>query len=107
MEKGTIQSYKDLHVWQKSIDLVVRVYHIVGEFPPEERFVLGRQMRRAAVSVPSNIAEGQARRHTAELHTQMILAQRLEFLGDGELKTIEGEITELRKMLITLFNRLK
>ncbi|MBA3607931.1 MAG: four helix bundle protein [Chthoniobacterales bacterium] len=92
MEKKT-QSYKDLVVWQKGIALAKLVYQITVEFPTEEKFGLVSQMRRAAVSVPSNIAEGQARHTTgefiqfishaegsvAELNTQLILAVELQF----------------------------
>ena len=56
-----IKSYKDLTVWQKAMDLVVEIYRIVKILPPEERYALSDQMRRAAVSIPSNIAEGNAR----------------------------------------------
>src|SRR4029077_13405925 len=87
------QNYKDLIVWQKAIELAKVIYKLTWTFPPEERFGLISQMRRAAVSIPSNIAEGQARRTTpefvqfishaegsaAELDTQIILAVELQF----------------------------
>jgi len=60
-------SYRDLVVWQKGILLVKEVYKVTGAFPSEEKYGLASQMRRAAVSIPSNIAEGQARRTTGEL----------------------------------------
>jgi len=65
MNKST-QSYKDLVVWQKGIQLAKQIYGLTRAFPNEERFGLTSQMRRAAVSIPSNIAEGQARRTTPE-----------------------------------------
>src|SRR6266850_2899662 len=92
MEKKT-QSYKDLVVWQKGIEIAKLVYQLTARFPAEEKFGLISQMRRAAVSIPSNIAEGQARHTTgefiqfishaegsvAELETQLILSIELGF----------------------------
>ena len=88
------QSYKDLLVWQKGISLAKMIYELTRAFPAEEKFGLISQMRRAAVSIPSNIAEGQARHTTgefvqfvshaegsaAELDTQLILSVELDFL---------------------------
>ena len=88
-----MQTYKDLVVWQKSITLVVEIYAITALFPSEEKFGLVSQMRRAAVSIPSNIAEGYARKNRkenaqfiniafgsgAELETQIIIAKRVNF----------------------------
>lgn len=88
------QSYKDLIVWQKSIALCTEVYKLSGKFPRSELYSLTDQMKRAAVSVSSNIAEGQARQHLgeflqflavanaslAELDTQRIIASNLEFI---------------------------
>ncbi len=91
---STLKSYRDLEVWSKSIDLVAQIYRASKAFPPDERFGLTSQVRRAAVSVPSNIAEGAARTTTgeylqglsvasgslAEVETQIIVANRLEML---------------------------
>lgn len=88
-----INSYEDLLVWQKGITLVKQIYRITEHFPENEKFGLFSQMRRASVSIPSNIAEGQARRTTpdfvkfisiaegslAELHTQVIIAFELGY----------------------------
>lgn len=93
------QNYKDLVVWQKGIQLAKRIYAVTRGFPSEERFGLTSQMRRAAVSIPSNIAEGQARHTTqefiqfvshaegsaAELDTQIILAVELSFVAKRTL----------------------
>src|SRR5678816_2669002 len=93
MKPNTTRSYKDLVVWQKGIALAKLVYQLTNRFPREEKFGLVSQMRRAAVSVPSNIAEGQARHTTgefiqfishaegsvAELDTQLILSIEVEF----------------------------
>src|SRR3981081_1621826 len=92
MEKKT-QNYKDLVVWQKGISLAKATYQLTTKFPGEEKFELVSQMRRAAISIPSNIAEGQARHttgefvqfishaegSTAELETQLILSIELGF----------------------------
>lgn len=119
--KRSLRSYKDLLVWQKSIALVKRVYHLTRSFPDEEKFGLVSQMRRAAVSIPSNIAEGQAR-HTpkefvnfishsegsvAELETQVILAIELEFCTGTDTREITDLTTEMSKMLDSLRRRLE
>ncbi len=89
-----LKSYKDLIVWQKAIDLVILVYRRTAAFPKEEVYGLRQQIRRAAVSVPSNIAEGQCRSSTrdflnflaiargslGEVETQLTIAERLEYL---------------------------
>src|SRR6266404_8562931 len=101
MEKKP-QNYKDLVVWQKGIELAKIVYRLSARFPGEEKFGLVAQMRRAAISIPSNIAEGQARRTTgefiqfishaegslAEVDTQLILSIELKFCrrADGEFE---------------------
>ncbi len=110
---GKAQSYRDLLVWQKGIALAKMVYKLTAEFPSEEKFGLISQMRRAAVSVPSNIAEGQARHTTgefilfishaegslAELDTQLTLAAELNFLTAIQTKPCADSISELRRML--------
>lgn len=110
---GKAQSYRDLLVWQKGISLAKLIYKLSAEFPSEEKFGLISQMRRAAVSVPSNIAEGQARHTTgefilfishaesslAELDTQLILALELNFLTTVQVKPCADSISELRRML--------
>ena len=110
---GKAQSYRDLLVWPKSMTLVKVIYKLTAEFPSEGKFGLISQMRRAAVSVPSNIAEGQARNTTgefvlfishaegslAELDTQLILAVDLGFLTTAKTKSPSDSIEELRRML--------
>jgi four helix bundle protein len=110
---GKPQSYRDLLVWQKSIALAKVIYKLTAEFPSEEKFGLISQMRRAAVSVPSNIAEGQARNTTgefvqfishaegslAELDTQLTLAVEFNFLTADKVKSCADSIDELRRML--------
>jgi four helix bundle protein len=111
--KDKPRSYHDLLVWQKGISLAQTVYKLTAELPPEEKFGLIAQMRRAAVSVPSNIAEGQARNTTgefvqfishaegslAELDTQLIIAAQLGFVAKDKIKPCADSIDELRRML--------
>lgn len=111
-QKNGAQSYRDLLVWQKSMTLAKEIYKLTAEFPPEEKFGLISQMRRAAVSIPSNIAEGQARNTTgefilfishaegslAELDTQLALAVELNFLSAEKAKACVDSIVELRRM---------
>lgn len=117
-------SYKNLIVWQKSVLLVKQIYQITQKFPSDEKFGLVSQMRRAAVPVPSNIAEGQARRTTgdyihfvsnaegslAELETQLIIAIELNFCPKNEAENSFALMLEIRKMLNalrrTLMNKL-
>lgn len=118
--KTNTRSYKDLVVWQKGIALAKLVYSMTRTFPSEEKFGLIAQMRRAAVSVPSNIAEGQARHTTgefiqflshaegsvAELDTQLILAVELGFCRDADAAPPFQLVEELRRMLNTLRRKL-
>lgn len=111
-----VGSYKDLIVWQKSITLVKQVYLLTGTFPAEEKFGIISQMRRAAVSIPSNIAEGQARRTTgdyirfvsnaegslAELETQLIISIEIGFCDKTSADGCFALMTEIRKMLNAL-----
>jgi four helix bundle protein len=112
-QKNEAQSYRDLLVWQKSMVLAKEIYKITAGFPPEEKFGMISQMRRATVSVPSNIAESQARNTTgefvqfishaegslAELDTQLTLAVELKFLSTEMAGPCMGSIAELRRML--------
>ena len=118
------RGYRDLLVWQKGIALVKEVYILTRGFPDEERFGFISQMRRAAVSIPSNIAEGQARRTTgefvqflshaegslAELDTQMRVSTELGFCGGpmaAYAASIEQLAEELRRMLNSLRRKLE
>ncbi|GJQ05041.1 four helix bundle protein [Capnocytophaga canimorsus] len=114
-----IASYKDLIVWQKSVELVSKVYEITRLFPEEEKFGLTSQIRRSAVSIPSNIAEGYgrgtsktylqflsiARGSLFELETQFHIARRLRFITENN--EIEYIISEISKMLNALINKIK
>lgn len=110
------KSYRDLVVWQKALNLGVLVYKLTQTFPKEELYGLQSQMRRAAVALPSNIAEGQARGKRiefarflrmglgslAELDTQIELAVRLHYLEDRDVSEARASVLELRKMLFGL-----
>lgn len=114
------QNYKDLVVWQKSIALAKVIYQLTQSFPSAEKFGFVAQMRRAAVSISSNIAEGQARHTTgefiqfishaegsvAELDTQLILSVELKFCASTSADPIFELISEVRRMLNSLRRRL-
>jgi four helix bundle protein len=116
-----IRNYRDLAVWQKGMDIALAVYKITKGFPDDERFGLTSQLRRAAVSVPANIAEGHARSTTkdylrfvsiaigslAETATFIELAGRLNYGDMIELRRIFEMITEERRMLRTLQKSLR
>ena len=119
--RAAIQSFRDLHVWQKSMELTVAVYRLTEGFPGGEVFGLTSQLRRSAVSIPSNIAEGYgrlnrrefkrflliARGSNCELQTQLELSRAVG-LGDFEfLGTAEGLSHEVGKMLFSLLGNLK
>lgn len=107
-----MNNYKELKLWQKSVDLAIRVYEITQNFPREEQFGITSQVRRSAVSIPSNIAEGAGRNSsrefnnflgisngsTCELDTQLIIAQRVNFIDQSSLESIQCEIVEIQKM---------
>jgi four helix bundle protein len=116
-----IQSFRDLQVWQRSMQLTVAVYRLTRDFPREEVYGLTSQLRRAAVSVPSNIAEGQgrlnlgefkqflgiARGSNCELQTQLEIARALGF-GDSELLHEAGGLShEVGKMIYAFLESLK
>jgi four helix bundle protein len=119
MEK--IKSFKDLIVWQKGMDLTVAIYTLAANFPQEEKYNLTSQMKRAAVSIPSNIAEG-SRRSTkkdfrnfiinaygsgAELESQSELAKRLGLVTKEQCEKTDSLLNEVMKMLNSLQNKLK
>jgi four helix bundle protein len=109
----TVRNYQDLIAWQKSMDLVEVVYSVSKAFPREETYGLTSQLRRAAVSIPSNIAEGQGRRTTAdflrhlsisygslrEVETQIILANRLRYLSPETCQDVLGLAAEVGRLL--------
>jgi four helix bundle protein len=116
-----VKTYRDLRVWQASMDLVAEVYKQTASFPNEERYGLTSQIRRAGVSVPSNIAEGHARSYTgdyikhlaislgslAEMETQLEIAKRLGFLSDETFTRLYEATQPLAKQLNSLRSALE
>lgn len=114
-----IRSHKDLKVWQESMDLVTEIYRISDFFPENEKFGLTSQIRRCAISIPSNIAEGCARKGNrellqflyvslgslAELETQYEIAQNLKYIKESE--EIRNKIIFIRIMLSNLIKSIK
>lgn len=110
---GEISSYKDLLIWKKGIDIVKFTYQLCKSFPKDEVYGLQSQIKRSAVSIPSNIAEGYGRSYTQsyiqflrisrgsllELETQIIIAKELNFVTDADYKIMSGLITEESKMI--------
>jgi four helix bundle protein len=116
-----VSDYRDLIVWQKAMGLVEAVYKITANFPREEIYGLTSQVRRASVSIPSNIAEGQGRRTTRdflsflsiahgslkEVETQIMIAKRLQFICEGKQSEILELTTEVGRLISDLANSLK
>lgn len=114
-------SYKDLMVWQKSMDLVEEIYLLTAGFPKEEIYGLTSQMRRSAISIPSNIAEGQRRRNikeflqflriaygsASELETQILICKRLINLKLLNYDNADNLLTEIHKMLNVMLKNLQ
>jgi four helix bundle protein len=115
-----VKGYEELLVWQKGIELAKEIYRLSRKFPASERFGLTGQLQRAAVSVPSNVAEGQSRRNTAEFRqflyqalgslaevdTQLVLARELGYLDGADAAGALSSVRELRRMMHGLVNRL-
>ncbi|HEY1270683.1 MAG TPA: four helix bundle protein [Terriglobales bacterium] len=113
--------FKDLIAWQKAMDLVATVYNVTELFPRRETYSLCDQIRRAAVSVPSNIAEGQAHfnrreflrylRHArgslAEVETQFLIAEKLKYISGQQSREFSDKVDELSRILSGLVNSLK
>ena len=113
-----MKTHKDLDVWKKSIELVTEIYQVTKNFPKEEIYGLTSQIRRSAVSVPSNIAEGAARQFNKEyiqflyialgslmeLDTQLIIAKNNDFIDEEKLNLIEKNIEAIGKMINGLIN---
>lgn len=108
--------YKELHVWQKAIDLAVEVYRITEKLPTEEKYGLISQMNKSAISIPSNIAEGAGRNgkkefdnflgialgSSFELDTQIIISNRLEYVNDHDFQHLEKELEHVQNMIVKL-----
>ena len=121
MEEKMVQSYKDLIVWQRAMDVVIEVCKLVKLLPKEETYALSDQMRRSAVSIPSNIAEGQGRNSTkeylqflsiakgsiCELETQLIICNKTNYLTAEQTAAVEEMLQETGKMLNALMKKLR
>lgn len=111
-----MKSHKDLDVWKKSMEMVANIYRLTRQFPSDEQFGLTSQIRRSAISIPSNIAEGAARnsdkefKHflyialgsASEVETQLLIAEKLGFLESAGF--FQSEISDIRKMLTGLIS---
>lgn len=118
--KNTLHSYRELIVWQKSIDLVVVLYSLIQKFPQSEMYSLSSQMKRSAISIPSNIAEGRywgtrkdfvqfprvAYASGAELETQLEIAKRLSFVSTSEYNKVCALLSEIMRMLNGMLSKL-
>jgi four helix bundle protein len=116
-----MHNFKELKVWQKAVDLAVKIYTVTKSFPQEEKFGLVSQMRRAGVSVPSNIAEGCAKTSTKsfmnslevslgesfELETQMIISERVGILNPEIAREMDSDLLEVQGMIMGLKNSLE
>jgi four helix bundle protein len=112
---------KELKIWQKSVELSIAIYKVIKHFPKEETYGLTSQIRRAAVSIPSNIAEGAGRDSQKEfvhflsiangsayeLQTQLLIAHRLNFIEADTLKALLNELDEIQKMIYTFQKHLQ
>ena len=115
-----MKSFRELRVWQAAMDLVEKIYRLTREFPKEEMYGLSSQLRRASVSVPSNIAEGHTREHLkeylhhlsmaqaslSEVDTQLEIARRLHYITPTQLNSINRDLVALGKQMYSLRNAL-
>ena len=116
-----MKTHKDLDVWKKSVLLVTSIYEVTKTFPKDEIYGITNQIRRSAVSIPSNIAEGSARKgekefiqflyislgSMAELETQLIIANNLKYVKLNDYELMTGRLEEIRKMIIGLIKFVK
>ncbi len=115
-----IKSFKDLRIWQKGIEIVSDIYILTKKFPKEELFSLTSQLRRSAISIPSNIAEGFKRYHNkeykqflyitlgscAELETQIIIAKKLKYINENEETELIEKLDHIGRMTSSLIKKL-
>ena len=116
-----IQSYKDLEVWKMSIEFVKEIYLITKQFPKEEQFGLVQQLKRAAISIPCNIAEGKMRGHRkeyiqflyislgscGEVSTQLFIALELNYIDENTYNQLSAKIDHISRMIRNLIKSLK
>ena len=118
---GVIKTFRDLIVWQKAMDLVVKIYKVTNDFPDEEKYGLVSQLRRAGVSVTSNIAEGFGRNSNKtfivflnysmgslmEVETQLEISKRIEFISDEVYNELFEDCREVERLLSSLIRSVK
>ncbi|HBY56897.1 MAG TPA: four helix bundle protein [Candidatus Atribacteria bacterium] len=119
-EETKIQNFQDLRIWQEGIKVVKKIYRLTPSFPKEEMYGLASQMRRCAVSIPSNIAEGFKRFHNnefrqflyitlgscAELETQLLIADELDYIDTKSKENIIEDLNHISRMIYNLIKRL-
>ena len=116
-----MRPHRNLDAWSKSVDFVVAIYEITKTFPQEEKFGLTSQIRRASVSISSNIAEGAGRKSdreflqflshsqgsASEVDTQLFIALRLKFINEADYQALEKSLDDIGRMITGLSNHLK
>lgn len=116
-----IKDYKDLEVWKKGIEIVDEIYHLTNQFPTEEKYGLGAHMRKTAISIPSNIAEGFARKYLkeyrrflfislgscSELETQTVIAKRRTYAHEANWERLKDYLDHESRMLMNLAKSLR
>jgi len=116
-----MRTHEKLEVWKKSVDLVVEIYKLTEKFPNDEKFGLTSQIRRASVSIPSNIAEGAARNSekeflyflsnaqgsASEVATQILISFRLDFIDEVNYLDLSAKLDEIGRMITGLRNHLR
>lgn len=117
---GTIKSFRELDIWKKGIELVKEIYKITENFPNSELYGLTSQMRRCAISIPSNVAEGFRRKHSkefkqflnialgssAELETQIVIAKELAYVGCEDEDCVLEFVDHISRMIVNLLKKL-
>ncbi len=115
-----VKDYKDLKIWQKGIDIADKIYSVTETFPRSELYCLYSQMRKASVSIPSNIAEGFVRHHSkeykqflyislgscSELETQLIIANKRNYITKKKLEELSEDINHESRMIVSLINKI-
>jgi four helix bundle protein len=108
-----MHNYKELKIWKNAIEVSIEIYQLLNQFPKIEKYNLSSQMRKSAVSIPSNIAEGAGRNtdkdfirflgialgSSFELHTQLIISYKLKLISDIDFKTLDNSLDEIEKMI--------
>lgn len=116
-----MRNFKQLKIWQKGFDIAVKSYHLVSSFPKEEKYGLSLQITKAAVSIPSNIAEGSSRSSSKdynrfleislgssfEMETQLLIAEAVNFGEKGKREDLLKDIDEEQKMIMSFMSKIQ